>query len=224
MPPHSSDKHLLVVARHPLVRLGICQFIQELQLGYRCELTTTSLQQLPASLLQTPGMGLIIELGETQEEQQSSIQQLLLLCERHPQLNIVAYSLHWQATHLAELQQHNTIRLISPRGSLEQMRKEMVMALAGGNVCNSVIPQPNKNIGSDMGKLTRCERNVLNHLLAGLSPTEIAALCHRSIKTISAHKCNGMRKLGVNSDAELFQLSSANTLPDGTLRHASFVR
>lgn len=112
---------------------------------------------------------------------------------------------------LAQLQQNNTISLISPRDSLEPMRQEMVPVLVDGNSCNSVAPQQKREIGFDMDKLTTCERKVLAHLLTGLNLTEIAALCHRSIKTISAHKCNGMRKLGMGSDVELFQLSSANT-------------
>ncbi|VTR59847.1 Transcriptional activator protein BglJ [Serratia fonticola] len=52
--------------------------------------------------------------------------------------------------------------------------------------------------------MTNTERKVLSHLFAGLSMADIAALYHRSIKTISAHKCNSMRKLGVDNDADLF--------------------
>ncbi|MFV8869991.1 LuxR C-terminal-related transcriptional regulator [Serratia fonticola] len=118
---------------------------------------------------------------------------------------------------LVQLQQNNTISLISPRDSLEPMRQEMVPALVGGNGCNSVVPQQKREIGFDMDILTLCERKVLLQLLAGLSPTEIAALFHRSIKTISAHKCNGMRKLGMGSDVELFQLSPANTVLTNSL-------
>ncbi|MNH44342.1 DNA-binding transcriptional activator BglJ [compost metagenome] len=47
---------------------------------------------------------------------------------------------------------------------------------------------------------------MLNALHDGLSLTESAALHRRSVKTISTHKRNMMRKLGAVSDAELFQL------------------
>ncbi|WP_415837922.1 helix-turn-helix domain-containing protein, partial [Serratia silvae] len=59
---------------------------------------------------------------------------------------------------------------------------------------------------SSLHHLTRCENDVLTSLFNGMSLREIAELQHRSIKTISAHKCNAMRKLQVKNDSELFSL------------------
>ncbi|MOA38536.1 putative transcription factor YjjQ [compost metagenome] len=53
--------------------------------------------------------------------------------------------------------------------------------------------------------LTQAEHKVLEYLQQGMSVSDVADLLHRSVKTISAHKCNSMRKLGVRNDAELFQ-------------------
>lgn len=50
---------------------------------------------------------------------------------------------------------------------------------------------------------TLAERRVLEHLRRGYSGVEIARLLFRSQKTVSSHKRNIMRKLGVKNDVEL---------------------
>jgi len=51
--------------------------------------------------------------------------------------------------------------------------------------------------------------DVLKHLFHGMDLQQIAQMKQLSIKTISAHKCNAMRKLDIRTDSELFlQLSS----------------
>ncbi|MFQ0830812.1 LuxR C-terminal-related transcriptional regulator [Serratia fonticola] len=213
MVQHFSNLNLAVISSNPLARLGILQFIQELQLGYHC-VSAVSLPQLPQPVLQLPDTVLIVEFSGTQGEEQLVAQQLLVLHEQYPQLILMVYTLCRKTAHLADLQRQKIISLISPSGSLTQLRRDMLMALSGGNVCSTSKPQ---NVAlthaappAYLDKLTACERKILTHLLTGLSVTDIATLFHRSIKTISAHKCNSMRKLGVNSDAELFQLSYAN--------------
>jgi two-component system capsular synthesis response regulator RcsB len=57
-----------------------------------------------------------------------------------------------------------------------------------------------------ISSLTRSEIDVLKHLLNGMDLQHIAKMKALSIKTVSAHKCNAMRKLGVETDAELFVL------------------
>ncbi|MNC51088.1 Transcriptional regulatory protein RcsB [compost metagenome] len=56
--------------------------------------------------------------------------------------------------------------------------------------------------------LTRNENEVLSFYLEGMNLTQIARMKNRSIKTVSAQKCSGMRKLGVSNDADLFLFKS----------------
>ena len=53
--------------------------------------------------------------------------------------------------------------------------------------------------------LTPREAEVIHCYLEGMSIIEISAKLKRSRKTISGHKQNGMKKLGLNSDLELFK-------------------
>lgn len=54
--------------------------------------------------------------------------------------------------------------------------------------------------------LTKNELEVLRLYVSGMSVTEIAARLHRTKQTISAQKLKAMQKLGVERDADLYQM------------------
>ncbi|WP_069230178.1 response regulator transcription factor [Burkholderia territorii] len=54
--------------------------------------------------------------------------------------------------------------------------------------------------------LTKNEMEVLRLYVSGMSITEIAARLHRTKQTISAQKLKAMQKLGVERDADLYQM------------------
>lgn len=56
----------------------------------------------------------------------------------------------------------------------------------------------------DYEKITRREREVLQAIAAGLSPTQIARKLQISTKTVSAHKQTSMRKLGLQRSHDLY--------------------
>jgi len=58
------------------------------------------------------------------------------------------------------------------------------------------------------------EMVVVRLLLTGQSVSEIANRLNRSIKTVSTQKQTAFRKIGVQSDAELFQLAGDLSIPD----------
>lgn len=219
MMPLTLNINLAIVARSPLTRLGMVQFIQDLHLGHRCVLATSSLLPLQEKLADTAVTVLVAELSGLQEELTSMTQWLLMLHEQYPSLHIVLYTPCRDVSILLPLQSRQRISLIAQFESREQIQQDMAVALAGVKVCSPsikmVINQRTSAVQSGTDALTVAERKVMTHLFAGLSVTDIASMCHRSIKTISAHKCNGMRKLGVRNDAELFQISHSDFLQAG---------
>ncbi|MCE4062079.1 response regulator transcription factor [Pandoraea sputorum] len=84
--------------------------------------------------------------------------------------------------------------------------------------------------------LSQRESQVLRLYVSGMSITAIAARLHRTKQTVSAQKHNAMRKLGIDSDAQLYlfalqtglpndltpQLPATNTLPVPTLLTSPF--
>jgi two-component system capsular synthesis response regulator RcsB len=63
-------------------------------------------------------------------------------------------------------------------------------------------------------RLSPREMVVVRLLISGQGVSEIANRLNRSIKTVSTQKQTAFRKLGVQSDAELFQLVGDLSLPD----------
>jgi len=62
--------------------------------------------------------------------------------------------------------------------------------------------------------LSQRESQVLRLYVSGMSITAIAATLHRTKQTISAQKHNAMRKLGIDSDAQLYLFALQTGLPD----------
>ncbi|VVE64500.1 LuxR family transcriptional regulator [Pandoraea anapnoica] len=62
--------------------------------------------------------------------------------------------------------------------------------------------------------LSQRESQVLRLYVSGMSITAIAATLHRTKQTISAQKHNAMRKLGIDSDAQLYLFAMQTGLPD----------
>ncbi|WP_273543328.1 LuxR C-terminal-related transcriptional regulator [Serratia fonticola] len=214
MKNHSTTINLAIAACSPLVQLGISEFIKDLRLGYHCVLTSTALSGMREELMQVSATVLIAELGGNQEQLAGTAQWLLMLAEQCPWLNIVVYTTCRDAAILSMLRSYQQFSLIGQQESPSQLYSDMRTALIEGNICSPSIKACFDTgripTSSGLATLTNTERKVLSHLFAGLSLTDIATLFHRSIKTISAHKCNSMRKLGVRTDAELFQMSQAD--------------
>lgn len=201
--------NLAVVARSPLLRLGIAQFIVDLQLGYRCDLIASTLLPLHEKMDKASLKMLVAELSGSPEEMATMIRHLQILAEHLPRLKIVVYSACRDMALLAPLHSLKPFSLLAQQETQAQIRKDMVVALAGGRVCSPSIRRYFDRVNQQQSGeevLTHTERKVMSHLFAGLSMAEIASLYHRSIKTISAHKCNSMRKLGVDNDAALFHI------------------
>ncbi|MCS4320770.1 DNA-binding NarL/FixJ family response regulator [Serratia sp. BIGb0234] len=83
----------------------------------------------------------------------------------------------------------------------DAMKKALLQGIIGGQrgdpKVQSVLPPSRENISV-------LETFVLSEWMNGRTVTEIARRCNRSVKTISAHKRNAMKKLRVRSDCELY--------------------
>ena len=61
-------------------------------------------------------------------------------------------------------------------------------------------------------RLTAREMEVVRMLASGLSPTEVSQALHRTVKTVSWTKISAKRKLGLKSDAELYEYARSHQL------------
>jgi two-component system capsular synthesis response regulator RcsB len=61
-------------------------------------------------------------------------------------------------------------------------------------------------------KLTAREMEVVRLLASGMSPAEVSQVLHRTVKTVSWTKISAKRKLGLKSDAELYEYARSHQL------------
>ncbi len=69
------------------------------------------------------------------------------------------------------------------------------------------VRHPNEGGMSGPESLTSREREVLQHIVAGKTNSQIAAVLSLSVKTVEWHRANLMGKLGVHSVADLVRLA-----------------
>jgi DNA-binding NarL/FixJ family response regulator len=82
---------------------------------------------------------------------------------------------------------------------------------AGRRVVDARLPAPLEK-GATPRKLTARELEVLQHLVAGKSNKEIAAVLDISVNTISVHRANIMEAIGIHNTAELVVYAIRNGL------------
>lgn len=201
---------LAVVAPLPPLQAGMAHFIQNLGPSSHFVVMVSSLEQLLAQWSPPQIDLLAVVLSGSPQEIAHDTQQLLLLSERVPTLHIVVCTYSRDMALLTRLNARPHISLLARQESQEQTRRDMALALTGAKVCSPSLVKcllPNSSPAQEhdnLAVLTQAEHKVLEHLQQGMSVSDVADLLHRSVKTISAHKCNSMRKLGVRNDAELF--------------------
>lgn len=74
------------------------------------------------------------------------------------------------------------------------------------SVCGGLL-RANSDSGSALAALSSREREVMRLLSEGRPNREVAKLLHISPRTVDSHRANILKKLGVNSNAELVQLA-----------------
>lgn len=155
---------------------------------------------------------LITDLSDCADSNDAFINLLFQLCQRQPQLRVIIYSHPLRGTATSMLSRLSQVVFLSRSSSLEEFELAMITLLSGGKYPgNKIKQQADSNVDKTIEKLhllTHCEKDVIAHLLQGESLSDISNLFHRSIKTVSAHKCNAMRKLDAKNVAELFLIKN----------------
>lgn len=198
---------LAIMDPYPLNRLGIKHIALALEPGLCIEVEGSSFKEITKILQSTHIDILVTELFGEQENLSQGVTMLQSLC-LIPGLRIIVYTQSKNGQVLNILNEFKQISLISHFEALEPTLTDLAKALVSKKVCSSLIHNYieifKRQDAACLQQLTRCERNILMLLLNGYSLIQIAHQINRSIKTVSCHKCNAMRKLGAKSDADLY--------------------
>ncbi|ALE53619.1 response regulator transcription factor [Paraburkholderia sp. SIMBA_055] len=132
---------------------------------------------------------------------------------RYPDVALIVLTMETEAAALQSVISLGVDALISKRDRIDLIHVAIVTALAGecylGPAVRTLITKAAAMQRLDFVRsvLSRRELEVFTQYASGLGVTEIAGRLGRSVKTISAQKCTAMRKLSLNSDAELFRFA-----------------
>ncbi|MFT4068615.1 response regulator [Paraburkholderia sp.] len=132
---------------------------------------------------------------------------------RYPHVALVILTMETEAATLRKVMSLGVDGLLSKRDRIDLIHVAVVMALARecyvGPVVRALLTDVSLSRRLDIVRatLSRRELEVFTQYASGLGVTEIAARLGRSVKTISTQKCMAMRKLALNSDAELFRFA-----------------
>ncbi|AXE91274.1 response regulator [Paraburkholderia sp. DD10] len=133
---------------------------------------------------------------------------------RYPDIALVVLTMETEPAALQKVISLGVDGLVSKRDRIDLIHVAVITALARecylGPAVRSLIAEAMVNRRLDFVRqiLSRRELEVFTQYASGLGVTEIAARLGRSVKTISAQKCTAMRKLDLNSDAELFRFAA----------------
>ena len=205
---HTSPRTVALMDSHPLTLSGLSSLIQSIDDACDIRVKETCLEKILEALMYQSVDILVTDLQSAQENLHQGLDILLNLSEQFPGLNMVVYTLCPDGNELKKLLNQRNISVIARGESLSDTQDYFSQAFARNRVlspriCSDLVQlgEQTKHVGA---RITRSETDVLRHLFNGMDLREIAKMKQLSIKTISAHKCNAMRKLEAKTDSELF--------------------
>ncbi|HVE11327.1 MAG TPA: response regulator transcription factor [Paraburkholderia sp.] len=132
---------------------------------------------------------------------------------RFPEVVLVVLTMETEADALQKVIALGVGAVVSKRDRIDLIHVAIITALAHecylGPAIRALLADATiaRRLDYVRQMLSRRELEVLTQYASGLGVTEIALRLGRSVKTISAQKCTAMRKLSLNSDADLFRFA-----------------
>ncbi|WP_075358971.1 response regulator transcription factor [Caballeronia sordidicola] len=203
---------LAVADDHPLVVLAIERLIASLKnIEIVCRAHDST--GLIASLEQEKCDVVIMDFYMPGGTYGDGIDLIKFIVQHHPKTAIVVLSMTTDADLIARALDAGANAVVSKQDRLELIYVAIVNVLAKEEYLGPSIREllagatSAHRVDQIRKKLTRRELDVIVRYASGENITEIAREQGRSVKTISAQKCGAMRKLELNTDAELYQFA-----------------
>lgn len=138
-----------------------------------------------------------------------------------PELRIVILTRVQDKKVLRSISKLNVHAFISKNECLAEVTRLTVEAIESNDIFSQIISNVLNSEGESIATcLTDSELIVLSYFLRGIKQKQIADLTNRSVKTISCHKRNAMRKLGVKGNTGL--IAFAKTVSGNSLLSHSY--
>lgn len=208
---------IILADDHPVVLIGIRAVIEKRR-EFEIVAEASNSDELIACLQAHPCDALVTDLSMPAGKHGESIALIRYIRRQYPELPIIVLTM------LSNPALLKTVLDLGVRGLLDKARSihEIGAALAAVAKQRNYISQEIKTavemIGQKHGKkrghesLSPREAEVFRLIAKGMSISEIAEHVHRSYKTISQQKNDGMRKLNLHTDVELYDYARQHGL------------
>ncbi len=152
----------------------------------------------------------------------SGIELSKFVSENYPEINILILSMHTNEEFITKSLAAGANGYLPKDTSMNELL-EAINAIYKGetyfnkNISDTLLKsivskaKPSKE-NTQNGTLTKREREIISHVVDGLSNKEIACKLFISIRTVDSHKNNIMQKLNLKSSVELVKYAIKNKL------------
>lgn len=129
----------------------------------------------------------------------------------HPDLAIVVLTRYHDPSFLREAMKAGASAYVLKQSAFLQVREAIAHVMRGECYLDTALPTPLEDLpllpGADETATAR-EQEVLRRTACGESNKHIAAALGISVRTVEAHKANGMRKLGIEDRSALVRYAT----------------
>lgn len=198
--------HVVVADDHPLIRVAVESALDTVpalvHVGSAADST-----ELIALLDAHPCDVLVTDFAMPGGAHGDGLPLLQMLRERYPELQIVVFTGLDQAAIVQALFEAGISHILSKADDVSHIAAAVMAAHVGRRYLSpSIAPLlPSRGTQRPTLALSPREREVLTLFVAGWSVNAIAEKLDRRKQTVSTQKVNGMAKLGIERDADLFK-------------------
>lgn len=198
--------HVVVADDHPLIRMAVESALDSIPALVHVGSAADSTELIALLDEQTCDV-LVTDYAMPGGAHGDGLPLLQLLRERYPELQIVVFTGLDQAAIVQTLFEAGISHILSKADDVSHIAAAITAAHVGRRYLSpSIAPLlPSRGTQRHPLALSPREREVLTLFVAGWSVNAIAEKLDRRKQTVSTQKVNGMAKLGIERDADLFK-------------------
>lgn len=200
-----SKKRILIVDDHPMMRLGLRQYLLQDPLLEVCGEAASAAEALKEMERSLPDLVLL----DISLEGRSGLDLLRDLRVRFPQVPVLMHSMHDQMIYADRAIREGARGYLMKQETGDKLLEAVTRVLSGETYLSSRVRRARgrssrkKPAQTRVSALTSREFEVFQLIGAGLVNKEIARELNISLKTVEAHREHIKRKLGVESSTAL---------------------
>jgi len=199
---------ILIVDDHQIMREGLCSMIEQ-ESGFTVVGDASNGREALELIEDTYPDVVIMDINMPDMNGTEATRRIT---KEYPNIRIVALSMHSDKYFVTEMLKAGAagylLKDCSKNEIVEAIKtvadnKNYLCPEITGIILEDFVQNTISNRHSEMARLTKKEREVLQLIAEGHTSKEIASMLHNSTKTVETHRVNIMSKLEIHSIAEL---------------------